>query len=270
MPVLHRLLLCLLGCAAVPVLAHQGAHQQLEFLAEQIARDPGSQQLYLKRGRLYAEMEHFDQARADFDRAAQLGPADFVAFDYGVLCFSLQDMDCALRELDRHIEAYPQNAAAFEARSRVYQARGETRAALADLERYFALAAQPPPGLYVTASKLAEEIGAPGRGLGILDAGIARLGVVPQLQRRAVEMELGLGNTAGAVARWASCREVLRDSVDWKIEMARLYAVDGDKQQAEVLLAEAQTQLAGLRPTPARERASESIQRLQAQLRAAG
>jgi tetratricopeptide (TPR) repeat protein len=259
------LLACLAGLAA----AHEGTHERLDRVTHSIETQPESQQLYLRRGRLYIEMERFDAAGADFDIAARLGPADLVAFDYGVLCYQMADMECALQAFNRYIKVYPGDAAAYEYRSRVYQQIEENSLALADLRCYFARSGNPAPGLYVSASLLAQEVGQDREGLSILDEGLARLGMVPQLQRRAVEIELDLGNTGAAIERWSSLREVLRDSVDWKIEMARLLMSDGRTEQAAAILREAKAQLADLRPTPARLKSGEAIAELELQMQSA-
>lgn len=268
MPVLQFFLCGLLLFAAGLTVAHQGPHERLDHATHSIAQQPESQELYLERGRIYAEVGQFDEARADFDRAAELGFAKLVAFDYGMLCYQMGDLSCARLHLDRYIDTFPSHAAAFEYRARIERDAGDYPLALADLERYLELQDKPSPGQFITASRMHEESGDSAGALSIIDQGIKRLGTVTQLQRRAIEIELSLGETGRAVQRWRSCRDVLKDSVSWKVEMAQLLVLDGQPAPASDLLREAAVELEGLKPTPARIKTGEEIRRLELQLQA--
>jgi Tfp pilus assembly protein PilF len=258
----------LLLAVAGPALTHQGQQTQLEQINHRIEQQPDSQELYRQRGRIYTEIGAFEQARADFEKAEILGPAGPVAFDFGMLCYEMGDHACARQHMDRYIKTYPGHVAAYEYRARIARDAGDYPSALADLERFFELQASPTPGLYISASRLYEELDEPVGGLAILDGGIDRLGMNPQLQRRAIEIELTLGHTGAAVKRWQSCRDVLKASVPWQVEMARLLIFDDQAGPAGELLRVAEKELKELRPTPARIKIGEEIRSLQKQLQA--
>jgi predicted Zn-dependent protease len=88
--------------------------------------------------------------------------------------------------------------------------------------------------------------------LAVLDAGNQKIGLTPQLQNRAIELEMQRGRPDLAVARMRDLQAMLGDSPVWKVDMAELYFRNEQAAEARQLLASAETQLAGLRRTPAR------------------
>ena len=104
--------------------------------------------------------------------------------------------------------------------------------------------------------------------LTLLDQGLAKLGVIPQLQRHAIRLELLRQRPDLAIARLESLRDMLRDNPQWKIDMAELLWIAGRREDATELLGAARSELVVLRPTPARtaaqQRATEMMARFQA------
>ena len=99
--------------------------------------------------------------------------------------------------------------------------------------------------------------------LAILDAGIAKLGLNPQLQHHAIELELTSQRPDRALARGDALRPILGDSPEWKVDMAELYLLNGATAQADGMLKDAKAQLKLLRKTPARLRLRERITALE-------
>ena len=120
---------------------------------------------------------------------------------------------------------------------------------------------RPNPGHYVSVADMLEATGPEGvvRALAILDGGNAKLGITPQLQQRAIRLELLRGRTDLAIERLETLKPTLGDSPEWKVEMAELQLQIGNEAVARQLLQEATLQLDSLRKTPARRALRERV-----------
>jgi hypothetical protein len=68
---------------------------------------------------------------------------------------------------------------------------------------------------------------------------------------------------ASAIARFETLREPLRKNPSWRLQMAELLILDDRRSEAEIQLQAAQSELADLRATPARQSLLMQIQELQ-------
>jgi tetratricopeptide (TPR) repeat protein len=238
---------------ASAVLAHPGQHDQLERINRHIAQAPTEQALFLQRGAIYAEGGQYERALADYRRAEELGLPVLVAFDLGVLHYRMGEYERANGYLVDYVQQFPNHAPAHDYLARVARQMGEYDRAIANLEIYFRLQHNPNPGLYLSAAKTLEESGRYSEALIFLDQGIARLGVIPQLQRYAIGLELKRQQPVLAIERLETLRQMLRESPDWQLEMAELLVTVERREEATALAVAAQLQLDGLRSTPARK-----------------
>ncbi len=255
------------GLPAVGV-AHPSAQHEIEALSVSIEARPGAPQLYLRRGRAYAEDGRHDLALADYRRAEALGDPVLAAFHQGVLHHRMGKLAEARAYFDAFLARFPHHPKALEHRALLLRDAGEAEAALADFRAYFALQKRPNPGDYVSASRLLAELERKGVGpaLDMLDEGMGRLGVIPQLQRPAIELSLSRGDVADAVHRLGSLEPALGESPGWKVEMAELLVRIGRAEEARAHLDAAAAKLAVLRRTAARAEVQERLLALRARL----
>lgn len=251
---LSRLLLLLIAAIHQQSLAHPGADAAINHFTEQIQLHPEAQSLYLQRGIAYSNDGQYNKALADLGLASKLGDPINVCFDLGVVYYRQGELDLALRYINQRLSRFPADAAALEYRARVSRDRGDAATAIADFRRVFELEERPNPGHYVSAAELLVSSGPDGipQALAILDSGNDKLGLTPQLQYSAIELERRRGRTDLAVERMSSLQAILGDSPDWKVSMAELRLENGDVTQAAALLNEAISHLESLRKTPAR------------------
>ena len=204
--------------------AHPSAEHVIDTLSESIRAQPHEQELFIRRGQAYSNEGQLDLALQDLRKAEGLGDPLRVAFDLGVVHYRMGQLEAARQSFDVLLERFPNHAPALEYRARILRAAGDLEAALADFEAYFALQKQPNPGDYVSAARMLAEL--EGRGVGsalrMLDQGMDRLGIIPQLQRYAIELERQRENIKGAIARLETLKPALGDSPDWKVELAIL------------------------------------------------
>ncbi len=262
-----RLRWVVLALVSAPVLAsaHPSALERVDHLSEAIAAHPEEPSNYVRRGQVERDEGHFEAARRDFERAAQLGDPILVAFDLGLLEYRMGNHAAARRHLDAFLARFPGHPQALETRARVARDAGDRAAALADFRAYFARNGRAHPGDYVSAAELlasdeAEDVAS---ALALLDEGMTRLGIVAQLQRPAIALELRRGRIDLALARHESLAPSLGQTPGWKVERAELLLLLDRIDEAQGALDEAQAQLDALPSTRARLRLREQIASLE-------
>jgi predicted Zn-dependent protease len=236
-----------------PALAHPTEAHRIETLTEAIRAHPDEQDLYIRRGRSYANDGRLDLALTDLRKAESLGDPALAAYDLGIVLYRKGSLVEARQAFTLCLERFPNHAPALEYRARVARDAGDPAAALADFDAYFALQERPNPGDYVSAARLLEE-GEAGSdaALRMLDRGMERLGVIAQLQRPAIDLERRRGRVDSAIDRLMTLEPALGRSPDWKVDMAELLLASGRRDEALTRIGEASRQLDGLRQTAAR------------------
>jgi tetratricopeptide (TPR) repeat protein len=235
--------------------AHPGVEQALRYFDQLIEQSPREQALYVQRGIVYSNDGQYEQARADFTRAAELGDPVLVSFDLGVLHYRMGDFAASRRYFDAWLQRFPDHAACLEYRARLLRDAGDHDGAIADFRRVFALQPRPNPGDYISVAEMLESRGDAGvaEALDVLDQGNAKLGVTPQIQRKAVALELRRKQPERAIERMRALEPMLGESPDWKVEMGELMLAVGRRDEAQVYFRKALDQLGSLRLTPARQ-----------------
>lgn len=241
--------------------SHPGAHQQIEQLSQGIKQDPDNQSLYARRGLAYSNDGQLDKALSDYKQAASMGDPIKFAHEMGVVYYRQGKHAEALEYFDRFLNSFPNSAPTYEYRARVQRDVGNYPAAIKDLQHFLSLRSRPTPGHYISASELFLEMDENGyvAAIDVLDQGMQRLGVVPHLQRRAIELELRQNRPDEALKRLQSLETVLGGGPNWQVDMAELLMKTGDKQQARVYVEKAEEDLKALRPTPARRTLEQRI-----------
>jgi tetratricopeptide (TPR) repeat protein len=247
--------------------AHPGASATIEHYSHEIEHDPKDQRLYILRGIAYSNYGRHDDALADFKQAEKLGDPVLVSCDLGVLHYRKGEFDVAVGYLDRYLKRYPARGRKYclEYRARARRDLGDHAGSIRDFRRVIELEPRPNPSHYISVATMLAESGESGidEALAILDAGIAKLGLNPQLQHHAIELELTSQRPDRALARGDALRPILGDSPEWKVDMAELYLLNGAGAQADRMLKDAKAQLKLLRKTPARLRLRERITALE-------
>lgn len=253
------------------VRAHPSSAERIAFLDREVEARPEDPRPYLERGAEYSHDGQYELALADLRKAEELGDPIVAAYELGLLHHRMGRLAVARTYLDAFLARSPNDALALEERARLLGELGQVDAAVADYERLFAVSRHPNPGSYVAAARLlaAQGEGGIAPALAMLDRGMERLGVVPQLQQPALELELLRGREAQALDRLRSLEPALGESPDWKVEMAELLLRTERAGEARAFLASASAQLATLRQTPARRALATRVAALEREATAA-
>ncbi|HUR56366.1 MAG TPA: tetratricopeptide repeat protein [Opitutaceae bacterium] len=254
----------MIAAAALPLRAHQEIEDALARLNAAITAAPDDAELYLTRGELYAQHEEFLTAEANYLRAAELSPRlPRLALAQGRLALAQQHLTEARSHLDRALALDPRDAEALIVRARAHFAGGDRGRAIADYTAALALLPQPRPELFL---ERAAYFPAPADALRSLDEGIARLGPVHTLQRRALALEESLGRIEAALARIDEMMAQTERRETWLKHRGDVLARAGRHAEARAAYALAMAEIAALpdwlRDSPATQQLATELARL--------
>mgnify|MGYP006087507645 FL=1 len=250
------------------VQAHAGDHRSIAELDNIIRENLVDQSLLVARGALYSRSGQWEKAERDLSRAETIGKKHDVAFEFGQFYYRLGEYEKALQYIDAYIGVYPTRPAAFLLRARAASEAEQFGIASESYQTYFSLSANPQPGEYLAAARLLGSTNPDGinSALALLDRGISKLGLNPQLQRYAMLLELRRDDTKSALSRWYSLKNQLGGTPEWGVTLARLLILADRVADARLAVQAAKARLTTLRQTPARKATGETIAHLMRQL----
>lgn len=221
----------LLGLTPHLCWSHPGIAEAEDIVAHDLEKSPRDPALYLQRAMLERERGDWDAAAASYTTAAEFG-ADRDITDIALATVFLEAglQKTALARVNIALDRNADNAVAVFARARIHAQGSEHTAAAADYSRAVTLLEHPEPGLVLEAMNaqmfaaqpdavvseggMAADSSASNAdssdllrvqqitsALAIADVAIAKLGVVPTIQSRAIELETELERYAFAIAR---------------------------------------------------------------------
>ncbi|MEZ5573518.1 MAG: hypothetical protein R3E64_16090 [Halioglobus sp.] len=266
------LLICLTAftlSTGVPAWADAAVVLRIQALTKQIELTPNNQILRLERAMAYIESNQPDSALSDILAAETMGDPVKAALTHGYLLYTQRDLLAARSFFDRYLQANPGHRSALEYRARALRDSGETRLALADYEYLIAHNSTLDPGYYLAAARLMAGLQDRGvdEALALLDARIQQQGQVTSLQRYAIDLEKNRGRYHGAIARMAGLDKRLKATAQWQAEVAELWLLAGQPDEALPYLSVAEEQLRSGRQTPVNRELLASVYRLQEQAR---
>ncbi len=246
------------------VIGHPGRDTVLEYLSDRIIIQPGNQDLYRQRGQIYTHDGQFDQALADLQHAETLGDPRVVAFDLGMVYFQTARYDEALVSFNSYLAYLPGHVKTLRYRSRLLLKTGDIDAAISDCTALLSNTTGVTPTDYLSVAELMLQSTRYdiNDAIAVLDKGLDLMGPIPQLQNRAIELELTRGSPDKAISRLRSQASQLSGSPFWQLSMGRLLLTIGKTSLAHEHFTLAGQQLAVLRKTPARMQLLNELQML--------
>lgn len=264
---LRALLLLALATAPLASLrAHGALDEQIAIVTARIDRTPTAA-LYLQRGELYRADEEYASALHDYDRAAALDPKlAAVHLCRGLTLHRTGQDEAARAALDRFLTLKPDHAEGHATRARILSDRHDHAAATADLQRAIALSAEPAPELFIDCAAAQSALGDQVNALATLEAGMARLGRIMNLDSAALDLELRLGRHAVALARLDRIMAPLARKEIWQARRGDILHSLGRHNESLAAYREALASLERLAPT---QRHTRPAKALEARLRSA-
>lgn len=239
-----RSLVFLFVATTVTGRAHPELAVALDRVNGLIAAAPGEAVLYVERGELYAQAGETISADANFHVAAALSPyLPRLARAQAALALATHRPHEAVALLEQTLAADPRDAEALILRARARNALQARTAAAADFAAAIELLEQPAPEIFLEHASCAET---PVAAIRALEVGLERLGAVPSLIERALEIEVSAGLIDAAVARIDRLVAQAERREFWLKRRGDLLARAGRKTAAEESYAAARAALAAL------------------------
>ncbi len=261
---LSRRVLALIGLLLLlhpgPAFGHGGYHERMAYLTAEVEKNPGDPLLYFELGNLHGEHGDWELALQDLGRVDALAPGKFVTdLARGNACLVAGKFTQAKEALDRQLISHPENARAWLLRARAERQLGQNEASLADFREALKRTPSLDPDIVQEVSDALAIQGHREEAGQVLATGIEKLGKIPSLVLRALDLEIAMKNLDAAFRRIEEARRDAPRPEPWMARRAMVLAQVGRIDESRAAwkgLAE------HLNSLPERERASASMTNL--------
>lgn len=218
-----------------------------------LAESPEDGGLWFQRAFLNLEHEDVAQALADLEKAEALAPGKLpTLFLKGRALEMTGNFIEARTALDAQILRFPEDGRSYAARAQVLEKLELAELSLADYRTALAKTADANPDLLQPAAVAMAKYGHREEALEILETGIKRLGGIPSLVSKAIEIELDAGQFDSALARVVRAEKSALRPEPWMVQRAEVLARAGRVRESRAAWQSLISHLIAL-PEPERE-----------------
>ena len=242
--------------------AHGETLIQIGALTQQIeSGTTNNESLYLRRGELFREHKDWERAKADYEKALELGinPAD-VNLNRGRLLLDKGDLKSAVAIFDSVINSAPKLGDAYIERGRSWLKLENRDKAIADLQQGLSLLDTPQPEHFKELAQALASAGELEQALTTLDQGIKKFGPLPLLQSDAIDIELRLSRWKAAVARIDEVLKIVDRKERWFAQKGEVLLKDNRPNEAKKALMSALKAIDALPPVLKNSPATKDLQ----------
>lgn len=263
-----RLLGAMLLCLVPGLSRAHGTHGQLmEVVNKKIESAPEDANLWYQRGFLNLEHDDPKQALADLEKAESLAPGKLPTLLLKGQALALAgNLEEAKLSLDAHILRFPEHGLGYISRARVLPKLGMREEALADYRTALSKTPNAEPDLVQEAAVSAATNGHDDEAIKMLDTGLKRLGEIPSLLMKALEIETKAGHYDSALSRVEAMQKSAPRPEPWMAKRAELLAQAGRHDESRTAW---NALIVHLESLPNLERGSNSMSLLAEQARKA-
>jgi tetratricopeptide (TPR) repeat protein len=259
-----RLLTALCGLLLVlltgSVFGHGGYHERIDYLTAQIDSNPSDPLLYFELANLHGQHGDLQLSLQDLDRVDALAPAKFLTdLLRGDALLVAGEVPKAKEALARQLVSHPECARAWLLRARAEERMGEETVSLADYREAFKRITSPDPDLVQEVASALATHGCEKEAAQVLATGIEKLGKIPSLVLRALDLEIATKNFDAALHRVAESQREAPRPEPWMARRASLLAKAGRPEESRAAWNELARHLDSL---PDQERTSYAMTRI--------
>lgn len=272
-PYLLALGALLLLLQAGSALGHGGYHERIEFLAKALAKTPSDPALRFELANLHGLHGDLKLALQNLDRVDALAPGKFPTdLLRGQAFLVAHAFGKAKEAFDRQLVSHPETTRAWLLRARAERELGQHPASLADYQEALKRTSSPEPDLIEeVASALAANCKKK-EAIEVLDGGMEKLGKIPSLVLRAVDLEIETKNFEAALRRVEEARQAAPRPEPWMARRAKILAQAGRIDESRAAWKALADHLASLSPgertsramTQLNEEAQQALTKLEA------
>ena len=253
---------CALVAASLSVTAwaHGPLHERIAALTAEIAAKPDDVALRYQLAEISCQHGDWQTALTNVDKVDQLAPGKFPTdLLRGRAALSAGKADDAKAALDRFIAGQPGNSQALYLRARAFERLGKNDECLNDYRAALAVDARPEPDVFQEVAVALAFRGHKDEALRVLDAGMVKLGAIPTLGLKAMEMEVSLKRYDAALVRLDAMQKAAPRPEPWMAKRAALLEQAGRPDESRAAWESLVTHLSKL---PEAERRSHAMSKL--------
>ena len=215
------------------LLAHGGYHERIEYLTAAVTTDPSDPRVHFELANLHGQHGDLQLSLRELDRVDALAPQQFLTdLSRGEALFLAGKFAEAKEALDREIGSHPECARAYLLRARVEERLGHEAISLANYRQALQFTLAPDPDLVQeVATALATHDGEQ-EAAQVLATGIEKLGRVPALVLRAIDLEIASQHFDRALQLIEECRLTAPRPEPWMARRAGVLAQAGQMEES--------------------------------------
>jgi tetratricopeptide (TPR) repeat protein len=179
-------------------------YARLRGITKEIEKTPTNAKLYLKRAEQFRQQREWKKSLLDYAKAAALDPSLVeVDRERAKLFLRTGRNQEASEAIARFLSNLPDDPEGIVIQGRILMGLGKFGESAASFTKAIQLGFEPAPDLYLERLSVQERDPAvkPAQKLAGLDEGIRKLGSIPSLELKAIELERSSGNLEGALSR---------------------------------------------------------------------
>lgn len=235
-----------------------GTHSSLMATIDaRLAESQADGGLWYQRAVLEFEHEDFAAAAGDFAKAEKLAPGKYaVLWWQGRIFDATGKTNEAKAAMDLYLAKNPDHWGALASRARVLMKLGEADAALADFRASLVNCPDAQPDLVQEVAQAFASHGQVEEAVGILERGLKRIGQVPSLQLKLLEIEVRAARYDSALSRIGGYQNAATRKEPWMEKRAIILAQAGKTVESQTAW---RTLISHLKFLPPAERDSHSM-----------
>jgi tetratricopeptide (TPR) repeat protein len=241
-------------------LGHGSYHERIDYLTGEVQKNPSDPLLRFELANLLGQHGDVQLALENLDRVDALAPGKFLT-DYlrGQVWLGAGEFARAKEALDRQIVSHPENPRVLLWRARAEQKLGQDSASLTDYRQSLKLTPSPEPDLFQEVAEALSTHGFESEAAEVLAKGIEKLGKIPALVLRALDLEVKIGNFDAAFRRLDDAQKTAPRPEPWMARRATLLSQAGRNEESRAAWKALEKHLDSL---PEQERASRAMTNL--------
>lgn len=246
---------------------HGGYHERMAYLTEEAKKNPTDPLLQFQLADLHGQHGDLSLALLNLDRVDELAPGKYLTdLLRGEAWLIAGEFAKAKAALDRQLGSHPECARAWLIRARAEQQLGEEKASLADYRQALNRTPSPDPDLVQEVSIALATHACQQEAAQVLATAIERLGAIPSLNLRALDLELEMKEFDAALHRIDAGRQAAPRPEPWMARRAAVLAQAGRVAESRAAWEGLAKHLDGL---PEQERHSYAMKKLNEEAREA-
>jgi tetratricopeptide (TPR) repeat protein len=242
---------------AASVIGHEGLHELIDAQKNKVEKAPSDPALRFELASLYSSHGELELALKNLDRVDALAPGKFQTDLLRSEAFLVVGNFAKAKEvLDRQIASHPENPKGWLLRARAERHFGQDKTSLADFREALKRTPSPEPDLIQEVADALATRGSQDEAAQVLAAGIARLGHIPSLVLRVLDLEIANKNFDAALRLVAEMQKDAPRPEPWMARRATILAQAGRTDESRAAWKALSDHLASL---PAPERSSHAM-----------